>query len=60
MLKVAAEKLMAELYAESEDYTDFNICNGWIHNLKQRHKLRGKKKHDDGGGLDEKLLPSMR
>lgn len=45
VLKVATEKLMAELGSDyKEDYTDFNVSNGWIHNLKQRHSLRSKKK----------------
>lgn len=59
VLKVAAEKLMLELN-NKEDYTGFNISNGWIQNLKQRHSLRNKKKRGDGGEVDEKLLPGMR
>ena len=58
-LKVAAEKLIVELMYK-EDYTGFNISNGWIQNLKQHHSIRRKKKKRDGSRVNEKLLLGMK
>ena len=59
VMKTAAQRLMAALPPNDEDYSDFIISNGWLNGVKQRHRLSSKKTRGDGGSVDEGLLPEM-
>ena len=60
VMKTAAQRLMAALPPNAEDYSDFIISNGWLHGVKLRHGLSSKKTRGDGGNVDESILPEMR
>lgn len=63
VLRTAAQEIMLELKqipTLGEDYTDFDISNGWLFKAKRRHGLSSKRTRGDGGGIDEAELPEMR